>query len=183
MPRGLTVWRRSHCSELTTPASDIAATPLGASRSSSGRFEIAWRAGWRAGSLTLRVSNASVDGMYAHPASSSRNIKIPQSSSNQMIHQQAQQTSDSVIWTFTSHEQASIFAINYPPSLFNMKTSTSLITAALVAYASAHGMVLSIQGANGVEMPGLTGKPRRGSQNGCAKDNLHLTWHSYRWNS
>ena len=32
-----------------------------------------------------------------------------------------------------------------------------MITSALVAYATAHGMVRSIQGANGVEMPGLTG--------------------------
>jgi hypothetical protein len=32
-----------------------------------------------------------------------------------------------------------------------------MVAAALVASVSAHGMVRSIQGANGVEMPGLTG--------------------------
>ncbi|KPI39586.1 uncharacterized protein AB675_3292 [Cyphellophora attinorum] len=45
-----------------------------------------------------------------------------------------------------------------------------ILAAALVASASAHGMVRSIQGANGVEMPGLTvadGTPRDCSSNGC----------------
>jgi hypothetical protein len=34
----------------------------------------------------------------------------------------------------------------------------SLLVAALAASVNAHGMLKSIQGANGVEMPGLTGK-------------------------
>lgn len=34
----------------------------------------------------------------------------------------------------------------------------SLISAALVASASAHGVVTAIKGANGVMMPGLSGK-------------------------
>ncbi|KAI9158229.1 hypothetical protein HJFPF1_06220 [Paramyrothecium foliicola] len=46
----------------------------------------------------------------------------------------------------------------------------SLISAALVAGASAHGVVTSIKGANGVVMPGLSiadGTPRDCSSNGC----------------
>ncbi|KAK1960745.1 cell surface protein [Colletotrichum sublineola] len=48
--------------------------------------------------------------------------------------------------------------------------SQSLLVAALAASVSAHGTLLSIQGANGVEMPGLTiadGTPRDCSSNGC----------------
>lgn len=38
-----------------------------------------------------------------------------------------------------------------------MRTSTAAI-ACLIGYASAHGLVTKITGANGVEMPGLSGK-------------------------
>lgn len=38
-----------------------------------------------------------------------------------------------------------------------MSTSTKLALAYLAAYASAHGVVTKITGANGVEMPGLSG--------------------------
>ncbi|KAF2108503.1 cell surface protein [Lophiotrema nucula] len=44
------------------------------------------------------------------------------------------------------------------------------LTAGLVSYVSAHGMVVEVQGANGVTMPGLTvadGTPRDCSSNGC----------------
>lgn len=64
---------------------------------------------------------------------------------------------------------------SYIPSLLNMKTSTSLVTAALVAYTSAHGMVRSIQGANGVEMPGLTGKfTQKHSSHLCGVDAMEM---------
>ncbi|KAH7369227.1 MAS1 protein [Plectosphaerella cucumerina] len=46
----------------------------------------------------------------------------------------------------------------------------SLLVAALAASVNAHGMLKSIQGANGVEMPGLTvadGTPRDCTSNGC----------------
>ncbi|KAJ2904481.1 MAS1 protein [Zalerion maritima] len=51
-----------------------------------------------------------------------------------------------------------------------MRYSSSVAIATLVAYASAHGVVTSIEGANGVSMPGLTvadGTPRDCSSNGC----------------
>ncbi|TPX14008.1 uncharacterized protein E0L32_000402 [Thyridium curvatum] len=51
-----------------------------------------------------------------------------------------------------------------------MSTSTKLALAYLAAYASAHGVVTKITGANGVEMPGLSvadGTPRDCSTNGC----------------
>lgn len=50
-----------------------------------------------------------------------------------------------------------------------MRTSTAVI-ACLAGYASAHGVVTKITGANGVEMPGLSvtdGTPRDCSSNGC----------------
>jgi len=49
-------------------------------------------------------------------------------------------------------------------------TKQIAIAATLVSYASAHGMVVSMNGANGVNMPGLTvadGTPRDCSSNGC----------------
>ncbi|KAF6829968.1 hypothetical protein CMUS01_07936 [Colletotrichum musicola] len=48
--------------------------------------------------------------------------------------------------------------------------SQSLLVAALAASVSAHGTLLSVEGANGVSMPGLTiadGTPRDCSSNGC----------------
>jgi hypothetical protein len=54
--------------------------------------------------------------------------------------------------------------------LFTMRASQSLIAVALAATASAHGVVTSIEGANGVSMPGLSvadGTPRDCSSNGC----------------
>lgn len=45
-----------------------------------------------------------------------------------------------------------------------------LVAAGLVAYVNAHGMLIRVTGANGVEMPGLTvqdGTPRDCSSNGC----------------
>ncbi|KAK1723520.1 hypothetical protein CaCOL14_007978 [Colletotrichum acutatum] len=48
--------------------------------------------------------------------------------------------------------------------------SQSLLVAALAATVSAHGTLLSVEGANGVTMPGLTiadGTPRDCSSNGC----------------
>ncbi|KAF5520329.1 hypothetical protein CGCA056_v007675 [Colletotrichum aenigma] len=48
--------------------------------------------------------------------------------------------------------------------------SQSLVVAALAASVSAHGLVVSMDGANGVTMPGLTvadGTPRDCSSNGC----------------
>ncbi|GJC78580.1 hypothetical protein ColLi_01418 [Colletotrichum liriopes] len=48
--------------------------------------------------------------------------------------------------------------------------SQSLLVAALAASVSAHGTLLSVTGANGVTMPGLTiadGTPRDCSSNGC----------------
>lgn len=50
-----------------------------------------------------------------------------------------------------------------------MRTSAAII-ACLAGYASAHGLVTKIIGANGVEMPGLSvtdGTPRDCSSNGC----------------
>lgn len=50
-----------------------------------------------------------------------------------------------------------------------MRTSTAL-TVCLAGYASAHGVVTKVVGANGVEMPGLSvadGTPRNCSSNGC----------------
>lgn len=35
----------------------------------------------------------------------------------------------------------------------------ALVTAALIVSAAAHGLVTSIEGANGVSMPGLSGTP------------------------
>ncbi|KAF2256280.1 cell surface protein [Trematosphaeria pertusa] len=49
-------------------------------------------------------------------------------------------------------------------------TKQIALTAGLVSYVSAHGMVVSMNGANGVTMPGLTvadGTPRDCSSNGC----------------
>lgn len=42
---------------------------------------------------------------------------------------------------------------------FNMRTQ-ALLVAALAAGANAHGMIKSIEGANGVSMPGLSGTLR-----------------------
>lgn len=39
-----------------------------------------------------------------------------------------------------------------------MRSSTSVAVACLAASVSAHGVVTKVTGANGVEMPGLTGK-------------------------
>lgn len=50
-----------------------------------------------------------------------------------------------------------------------MRSSTAVV-ACLAGYASAHGLVTKITGANGVEMPGLSvadGTPRDCSSNGC----------------
>lgn len=49
--------------------------------------------------------------------------------------------------------------INHTPSFTSVKMRTSAAAVAcLVGYASAHGVVTKITGANGVEMPGLSGK-------------------------
>lgn len=40
-----------------------------------------------------------------------------------------------------------------------MRSSSSVAVACLAASVSAHGVVTKVTGANGVEMPGLTGKP------------------------
>ncbi|KAH8896424.1 cell surface protein [Thozetella sp. PMI_491] len=51
-----------------------------------------------------------------------------------------------------------------------MHSSSTVALAYLAAYASAHGVVTKITGANGVEMPGLSvadGTPRDCSSNGC----------------
>ncbi|KAF2021452.1 hypothetical protein BU24DRAFT_446463 [Aaosphaeria arxii CBS 175.79] len=49
-------------------------------------------------------------------------------------------------------------------------TQQLAVAAGLIAYVSAHGMVVEVKGANGVNMPGLTvadGTPRDCSSNGC----------------
>ncbi|ROT42941.1 MAS1 protein [Sodiomyces alkalinus F11] len=51
-----------------------------------------------------------------------------------------------------------------------MRSSQALLVTALAASVNAHGLVVSIQGANGVTMPGLSvadGTPRDCSSNGC----------------